>query len=794
MRIFRFEICKLFDKKTVVTLFALMLLNSVLFYNQYYKVIMPEEVQQQAQLINDFLAETFSKGNTSTQSNASILEKAQQMQSDFLLVGQFLRDGYVELPQEQLEKLLQKYQKIYEENKNGIYGDALSQIIKQYEPAVKYPLFLENLQKQARQASSISIFSNQNSFSYRNSMKTASDFAHLQGTAMQPTNETALYALSNFYFSDFLVLLLTCLLCMRLFDRDRTYGMDALITATVHGRRYLRFMQTLAVIVISTLVAICLYAMNFLLADIMFGIPSLSIAVQSMNLFRNTVFSWNVLQYLLMFLAAKVMACVVAASLIVALSLLLENRVAIWLIFGSFYGVGFLCWMYLPQEPIAKIVRYLNPFGLFDAFEIYGTYQNLNLFGYPFALWKCSVVLVAILVTSLLLICVFGKEFIHITLRRISLPFPHHQRRGCQSEHIFVQECYRFFWMHKIIFLYAFVLVFGFLQVSFLPEKLTISQSIYSGYIEQYRGGVEEQDKQEIEGLAQTFDSLSQSNYELGQRRANGEISDMEYSKQYRKNAYLSMQQDGFSKFYKQYIYVSDLTASGGKGELIHWLHMQTRLFAGSKNGFTCILFFVSLLIALSGQYEEERRYGLAQLVRATEKGWSWYFYIKLLIGAFSGALMMLTVIFPRQIEMFWRFGMEDFSASIQSVFEFSKFPFTISIESYLLLAFLLQILLGAISGVLLSCVCCVIKNQFMTCVIGFLIFVVPPILLYFTHYISSELSAQLGSNLLFVLKPFQGMTDIHTLLSKGSISAILFWPISAFLLIIPARHRYRRI
>lgn len=300
----------------------------------------------------------------------------------------------------------------------------------EYRQAAEFAAFIGGFQERAQSMLDFSIFALPGSFSYRNIHKTARDFGRLDSLAVWPADSSGLQAMQDCFLSDILLLAAMGLLSFQLFGRDAATGVDRIIRATPRGGRHLRMIQMGLAALGAAGFAALLYGTNLILTAWLAGFPDLGLDLHGTAAFRNIPYPCTAGQYLTGYLAWKIFYAAGLALLFSCFVYLLRGSKAAWLATGTLAAVSFLLWFYLPETPVSKIFRYLNLIGLADTGQIWGNYQNLNLFGFPVELRTAAIGMLGVwvLASAALLLCLRPMQ-LRIALPQREKPLPQTSRR-----------------------------------------------------------------------------------------------------------------------------------------------------------------------------------------------------------------------------------------------------------------------------------------------------------------------------------------------------------------------------
>ena len=392
MKLIRFELRKVFSGNIKYFALLLILLNAAVFYVGMIPRIPSAEQVEYEKIWREKAGEQ----------GGSIEEKRQYLEeqtADYGLLMTYLGAPDV-MTEEEKKAVTERFRDTdyLEMEPEELYAEsaALGQIMTEYASVAEYGSFVDEMESRAKAMLGVSIFENSR-FSAANIRKTVEDFADVKEIEVTPADGRYLEPMQNFYLTDILCIVMICLFCFRLFGFDHDSGMGNLIHTAPAGRTALRFAQLTAVWLTAALSAALLYGGNLLQTAVLTGAENLGAYVQGIGAFRNVAFPCTVGTYLLLYLAGKILAALLSASVCQFFCVKFGGGKTAWLFFAGVTAASFFLWFLVPDSPAVKLFRYLNPVGIFDMKQILGNYQNLNLFSVPVSLLSAAVIFTLVL-------------------------------------------------------------------------------------------------------------------------------------------------------------------------------------------------------------------------------------------------------------------------------------------------------------------------------------------------------------------------------------------------------------
>ena len=228
----------------------------------------------------------------------------------------------------------------------------LHYVQEQITEAEQYPQYLENMQQSAKRMTSSSLFGNVSSFSNRNIAKTAKKYAGLR-SQLAINNGVGIEELMASGWTDCLMVLLLTSGALLLILSDRENNMQILLQTTQCGRTAI-FRAKYVVLILHTLLMTCLLiGSKAILVQLLYGFGDLSLPIQSIPAYLQSVLPCSVGKVLFAWLLAKTAVYWVFASIAFCFSTCL--RKSVWALFSSVLG----CQLY--SNSAAGPVWYILP-------------------------------------------------------------------------------------------------------------------------------------------------------------------------------------------------------------------------------------------------------------------------------------------------------------------------------------------------------------------------------------------------------------------------------------------------
>lgn len=265
-----------------------------------------------------------------------------------------------------------------------------------------YPNYLERVQEQAYKMQHSSIFgADPNSFTYRNIIKTAKDFADLSSDGVRLGDDLALQNWLAFSWADWGFLAAILLLIMS-FLEERKKGLAAIVRSCPAGQGKLQSTRLLILLLYSAGMTFLLYYLPLVVSLVAEGGWSdLSRPVQSLAAFQKCTAQLTIGEFLVQFFFLKTVCGFFLGVLIWFALSFLEQVQLCWMVTAAALAVEYFLHTTIPAQSILSPLRYVNVFSYVFTSKIYTEYVNLNFFTYPIG--KITMLLGLLLIGTIVL-------------------------------------------------------------------------------------------------------------------------------------------------------------------------------------------------------------------------------------------------------------------------------------------------------------------------------------------------------------------------------------------------------
>ena len=514
----------------------------------------------------------------------------------------------------------------------------ITEIYEEAEKVFSYDQYLKGIEEKKNTLQGISVFSNngQESFSSRNMMKEAADYKGLSSVRTEFYPSKGIMGASSAQATDVLLLLLVFLFSITLIFEEKEKKLFFITRATPAGRGKSIGAKLSALAIHCFASTAVFYGTNLIYMTAVCGTGNVFRSLQSVAPCMESNLPISVLEYLALSIITKAALLFAVGVFLVFIAIIGKQSFLPYLAGAVLLGVSMLLYLLIPANSLLNWLKYLNPIGLLQTEELYGSYLNFNLFGHP-AL-RLPMSWIALLLFSL------GGSFIAIRaflkkrsqeISKLQLPVLLHFR---PHVNLYRHEGYKVFIIRALVVLLLFTLLFGYQHLS-KSYTLTPAETYYQNIMTELSGELTAEKASLIKKETQRYEKAFREIERIDKMISEGKISEQNGDNM--KTPYYSETAfyPSFQKVLSQYDYVVE---SGGR--FVYDTGYLLLLGLTDNNRLTDLLLFAAcILLAFSAVFSAEYRDKSWNLLAATVRGKQSIYKSKLLIC--GGALLLVFVI-----------------------------------------------------------------------------------------------------------------------------------------------------
>lgn len=575
-----------------------------------------------------------------------------------------------------------------------------------------YKEYLSSIDESAKNMTSVSIFADKNSFIYRNISITPAAYDSVRGVKPEYSpSRGILTAISN-NGADIMLIFVVLTAVTVLFIKEREASVIGLLKPLRYGRGRLAAVKTFAVLSVCLLFGLIIFGSSLVIGGMRFGLGDLSRPIQSVEGFIGCNLPLSVWQAMALMFLFKIAAVFLAGLIFESLCTALFSGIA-YLSAGAIAAAEIFLYVTIENTSWASSLGKINLAAFVQSSEIFKTYLNINIFGYPH-----NIITVTFISLAVGIALFFALEL--LLFSRISVKDYKSLQIIPSIRYIpkkpFSYGVYKAFVTHKGAFI---ILIIAAIQI-YSAVNYTIPYNAddlwYRSYCDTLSEMSEEQAKQYIEEESSRFEELYRS-----MTTVSGDNSATTLQRIYEE---LQAEQ-GFRKAAEQQEYIKALDSSN---KAIFYETGWRRLFGAE--GYTedmtlALLAALGISFAVSPLISYDNRRRLGFLLYTNKYGREKYFGQSLALTAIISFLISAVINIPRFIGILSLYKTEGASYSIRCISEFEGF-LDISIAAYVLLLFLLRTISLILCGIIVLYISSKCKSTYTALLISMAVFALP--------------------------------------------------------------------
>lgn len=570
-------------------------------------------------------------------------------------------------------------------------ADFYSHLASQIEHQGNYSALIDTYLQKGEDMSSYSLFSDENSFSYKSIQKSIEDFSGNKDISLSLVNDQAIVSVLQYQIGDFILVLLGLLL---VFNFTSNMKMKTLVNTCKKGRLHLRCKQLVIFFAFSFASALIKYISELFIASQIYDAPvSLNAPIQSSVFFSNCVYHLNFLQFMALYILFKTLACAMLALVFWVLLSLSNQATLVSGIAGSILAVQFVLYKNISYQSNVSFLKVFNVFSLFD-FSVFTQYNLIPVFTFPI---RTDVSVVAFAVAGILLFAIallICTKYAHPIktpkkmFKYFSLGIQKLSALFSKMQSVLYKKNYESFKTMHIGKGFLILIIFAAIVIgSFNTGKLQFSsvELFLADYYEEYGGELNEQVYDSVDKMQQTLNSVD-AEFELAHGYyQSGEISIDEYYQASAKQSAYTTQRQAVQILTEQIERLESLSDR----EVIPILMNESGyevLFSKSVNEKNILLCVLAMIFICSSVFSIEKTSHMHPLIHCTKYGRRKLFFKKtcsvLGVAFVICAISHLLTIF----QVHSLYGIKYLNSSIMNVSSLQHIDIDIPIWSYLLL------------------------------------------------------------------------------------------------------------
>lgn len=628
--------------------------------------------------------------------------------------------------------VFEKYYKTYQDSSYLHFTDSIWQeknfIDELYEEQQKvagYDAYLQSVQGNKASLRGISIFGNQdkNNFSTRNIEKSAEDYAALSDQNIRWMPSKALSVSMENIWTDLFLILSVFLFAGNLIFEEKEKKLFYITRSTKRGQFQSICAKLAALLVHCVAIAALLYGSNLIFAKVAIGFGDVTAGIQSIAIYMESNLNISILGYIAGSVLTKSAVLFGMGAILTALCIFADQMFLPYLAGMLFYGGSYLLYLLIPAVGKGSLFKYVNLIGLMKTENLYGSYLNFDIGGYPISRllvsWSVIIILAVLGIAASILLFLYGTNF------ELSKRQPKQQRQFRPHASLLRYESYKIMIMNRaLVILLLFGLVIGgrILNQKYNPS---VQEQYYQDLMMQLEGELTEQKEALILSEQERFTQAFSEIEKIDGMVSDGEI-DESTGEQLKADWYgITFFYPSFQRVMQQY---ENIQENGG-----NFIYDTGYLyFFGRMNDdylIDLLLLSLCMVIAFGNVMAMEFQSGSWYLLSATKQGKKKIIARKMVVCIMAAMVISVIPMIGRFVNISSVYPLHELTAAITDIPSYQEFPLAIPVWFFILLLILSQMASICVVTVVVLLISYWRKNYIQTVFFAILILVVPLVL-----------------------------------------------------------------
>lgn len=573
--------------------------------------------------------------------------------------------------------------------------ELLQYVLNEVEQVDGYPDYLISIDQAAKNMKSLSFFSDERSFSYRNIIKTQSDFSKLSADNVRYGGSKGILLAIRFGITDIILLLLSVIFGVKLLFSEREGGFLPLLHSTANGKFSLAAAKLSALMTSTAFAAVPLYGGSIATGWTLYGFGDLSRDISSVCGYFSCGLRITVSEFFVLFLLVKLLFCIAVSAVVFVFMSMPFGSAAGFAVLGGFAAIEIALYFLIPPTSALSALRSVNIIATADAAELIGKYLNVNAFSFPIncipiTVWSTIFFTVVCAITGVIASAFSGEK--RRTVGNGLL-------RGGHTR-IILHELYKSFICGKgILILLVSSITLLVLQKPLKPHYTDIVEYYYYSYISEISGEFTNEKMNNISSKLET----ARNDFSDEGRYKTEALEKLLAHADYLKEC------DGYFLADKGYEMLT------GCDEVYVYDRLMTAIKA------------MVLILIVGFSYCVEHRFGGDMLLCSSPNGRAATFAAKLFCAAFAAFAVLVIFDGSRIYNVLNVWGIENILAPVCSIERLSKY--SMSVLSYLILTELRRLIGLTTMSTVIFCMSRKKLGYSVTVIFSAVIFALPPVL-----------------------------------------------------------------
>ncbi len=264
---------------------------------------------------------------------------------------------------------------------NTEYYQALTEQAESY--AASYEDFLKQIPAQAENLKETAAYQNHNTYLYRNLIKTVEDYEGLSAGGIRADLGIGIRELASYNYGIWFQLIFLFVLSWFVVSAERKKGLFLLTKGTKRGHVPLAGAKLLTMVSAGCVYTALQESGTFLMLGYLYGYGDVDGKIQSISIFRDCAAPVTIGQAMAVLFVVRLLTGMLCTVFITCVTISLRQEGAALPVYAAAVGIEMFLYQFIQISSPGNAAKCVNIFYAWDMRNLFGTYLNLNLFGYP---------------------------------------------------------------------------------------------------------------------------------------------------------------------------------------------------------------------------------------------------------------------------------------------------------------------------------------------------------------------------------------------------------------------------
>ena len=594
--------------------------------------------------------------------------------------------------------------------------------------AAGYADYLSQMETQAEQMRTSTLFAQPNTFSYRNILSIPAAYAALEGLEVPCADSSGVKAATDSPTMTVCLFFSVVLITLQLSVSERESGAFELIRPTRRGGKATICAKLCTLAILLFLLTALFFISSLGVGQALFGLGDLSRPIQSLTGYLSSPYRLSVGAYLLLSFGAKYMALLGTGIVFLGICILLRHLVTACLAESCLMLAGLLFYRTIGLHTIFAPLSRFNLFAPLDTSAYFRDYQNMNCFGWPVSAMWAVVGMTALTLAGGTVLCILLWERDRPAAKRVLVRRAAVQKCSSYKRRISVcllgHESWKLWIMQRGLLLLVVLAAVQWISYRNFNVPTDAETYYYQKYSAQLSGAVSAEHDAFVQDERSWYDEQRRRSGELLQQADQGLIAFDDALFQLGEITKQLDGESGFQRAEEQYQRIAAYRSpdvryldTTGYDALLN--DRQTDVVDAGK-------LLLVLTLSLSAFFSMEYTCSTRTLIQTTRKGWRAVSRCKLAAASIFALAAWLLAFLPRLLLVFSHYDLPDSGASAVSLAQFAQAPMSASIAVWLLLVLCVRVLSALCASGVVLLLSAKAKNAVFALLLSMLILLLP--------------------------------------------------------------------